>query len=96
MTYSIELSPEEDQLLRQRAAETGQREIDLIVAAVRHENQRIAHFAERRKVLADNFSRLGTSDDELAEELEVIKHSQFLWSRVRYLFIRLIQTIRRL
>ena len=74
MTYSIELPQDEDRLLRQRAAETGKTEVDLIVAAVCVDNHRGAWFDQRRTALAENFRRLGVTDDELAEELEEIKH----------------------
>ena len=74
MTYSIELSQEEDRLLRLRASETGKSPVDLIVAAVCHDNHRAARFGKRRKELAENFRQLGITDDALGDELEEIKH----------------------
>ena len=74
MTYSIEIPEEEDRLLRQRAAETGRSPVELITAAVLHDTRRALHFDQRRREIATNFRSLGVSDDELADELEEIKH----------------------
>ena len=74
MTYNIELPQEEDRLLRLRAVETGKSPVELILAAVHHDTHRALRFDQRRREIAENFRRLGVSDDALADELEEIKH----------------------
>jgi hypothetical protein len=70
----IELTPEDEQLLRLGSSEPNKTAGELVLAAARRDAHRSHQFEKCREQLARKFQAHGISDDELAEDLERARH----------------------